>query len=189
VLIDLRLAALRHDPLTCAGVLRPPGIDATAVSDRVTAAGCGWSNAVRVRAVAGIPLSIGTISCPMAASLALWLAHEVQPLADRHLGSRVARVMSLGSFSCRNIVGSPDRTVERSEHASANAIDIAGFVLADGRRITVSRDWRRDSPEGRFLREAHRRACRYFRVALSPEYNAAHRDHFHLDRGELSACT
>ncbi|MGI9478102.1 MAG: extensin family protein, partial [Hyphomicrobiaceae bacterium] len=31
-------------------------------------------------------------------------------------------------------------------------------------------------------------ACHYFRVALSPAFNAAHRDHFHFDRGILWTC-
>ena len=61
-------------------------------------------------------------------------------------------------------------------------------TLADGRTVGVRSHWQSEGPEGRFLREAHARACPYFRAALGPDYNAAHRDHFHLDRGPFSRC-
>ncbi len=76
----------------------------------------------------------------------------------------------------------------RSQHAYANAADIAGFTLADGRHIDILTHWGAGTAEGRFLRQAHAAACRYFRAVLGPAYNAAHRDHFHLDRGPFSSC-
>jgi hypothetical protein len=88
----------------------------------------------------------------------------------------------------RNIIGNALWKQWRSQHATANAVDIGAFTLADGRRIAVARHWQGDGPEARFLKAAHGRACRYFRVVLGPEYNAAHRDHFHLDRGPFSRC-
>jgi hypothetical protein len=100
----------------------------------------------------------------------------------------VASVQHLGSFSCRNIRGSAVYTHLRSAHASANALDIAVFVLADGRQINVRRHWGSDGVEGRFLAAIHAEACRYFRVAIGPAYNAAHRDHFHYDRSPYHAC-
>ena len=65
---------------------------------------------------------------------------------------------------------------------------VAGFTLADGRKITVLKNWRDDGVDGQFLRAIHARACRYFRVVLGPNYNELHRDHFHVDRGILSTC-
>jgi hypothetical protein len=188
LLLDFRLAALRRDAETCGEILRLPHILAAPVPDRPAIAGCGWHNAVRVREVAGLVLPIDRITCEAAAALALWLAHEVQPLAERHFGRRIVRIASLGTYSCRNIAGNLARAGARSEHASANAIDIAGFILADGRQVSVARHWDRGGSEQRFLRDAHRRACRYFRGALSPDFNAAHRDHFHLDRGDIATC-
>ena len=188
VLLDLRLASLRRDPETCAVVLQSPHIRMSTVPDRPFDNGCGWENAVRVRAAGSVSLPIDKISCQMAAALALWLTHEVQPLATLQLGQRVASVSGMGAYNCRNIVGNRFRPDTRSEHATANAFDISGFTLADGRQISVRRHWGREAPEGQFLRDVHRRACRYFRVALSPEFNAAHRDHFHLDRGNLLTC-
>jgi hypothetical protein len=76
----------------------------------------------------------------------------------------------------------------RSQHATANAIDISGFTLDGGRQISILRDWTSKGPEAAFLKEVHHRACRYFRVALGPEYNAAHKNHFHFDRGAFSRC-
>jgi hypothetical protein len=76
----------------------------------------------------------------------------------------------------------------RSQHATANAIDVAAFTLEDGRKISVRRNWHGNSPESRFLRSVHDGACRYFRVTLGPAYNAAHADHFHLDRGIFWTC-
>jgi hypothetical protein len=112
----------------------------------------------------------------------------VQPLAHEHLGQRVTSVQSLGSFSCRNIVGNAMLRKVRSQHATANAADIAGFHLASGRFVSVRSHWKGEGAEQRFLRAVHARACRYFRAVLGPDYNAAHRDHFHLDRGPWSRC-
>ncbi|MBU2033606.1 MAG: extensin family protein, partial [Alphaproteobacteria bacterium] len=68
-----------------------------------------------------------------------------------------------------------------SEHATGNAVDIAGFVLADGTRISVLADWDDEGDKGAFLRRVRDGACDSFATVLSPDYNAAHADHFHLD--------
>jgi hypothetical protein len=185
--IDWRLAALRYDPQLCKLVLVPPHIKAQPIPDNPLRNGCGWINAVRVFEVDGLRASFDKITCEAAAALAFWLEHDVQELAVEFLGQRVRAVRSLGTYSCRNIVGNPLFKM-RSEHATANALDIAGFILADGRSISVRSHWPGDSPEARFLKAAHTRACRYFRVVLGPEFNEAHRDHFHLDRGPLMFC-
>ena len=76
----------------------------------------------------------------------------------------------------------------RSQHALANAVDIGGFRLENGLEINVARDWKGDDREARFLRAVHERACRYFRVAIGPDFNAAHWNHFHYDRGVMKTC-
>ncbi|MDP1565718.1 MAG: extensin family protein [Polaromonas sp.] len=82
----------------------------------------------------------------------------------------------------------------RSQHATADALDIAGFTLANGRSISVLRQWQADeaaavaAPDALFLKEAHRGACRYFKGVLGPDYNAAHKDHFHLETGGYGIC-
>jgi len=186
--VDTRLAALRGDPDTCRSVLRAPHIVATPIRDRVRPDGCGWTNAVRVAQVGGAEIGLGQLTCESAAALALWVEHEVQPLATEMFGSRVTWIQDMGTYSCRNIIGNKRWINMRSQHSFGNAVDIGAFRLADGRQMSITRDYRADTPEGRFLREAHMRACRYFRVAIGPEFNAAHHDHLHLDRGMLSSC-
>jgi hypothetical protein len=187
-LVDWRLAGIKRHASVCARTLKAPHIDAQQIADGPMQDGCGWANAVRLASAGGVRAPYDKLTCEMAVAVALWLEHEVQPLATELLGQRVATVRSLGSYSCRNIRGNAFWGHRRSEHATANAADIAGFTLADGRTVSVRKHWRGESAEARFLRQAHARACPYFRAALGPDYNAAHRDHFHLDRGPFARC-
>ena len=186
--IDFRLAALKRDPESCQVVLREPHIKATPIVDRGIKKGCGWVNAVHIREVGGANIGVGRLTCEASAALALWVEHEVQPLAINMFGSQVASIQHLGTYACRNIVGNSKWSKWRSQHSLANAIDIAGFRLEDGTQISVATDWRGGSRKARFLRTIHDGACRYFRVAIGPNFNAAHRDHFHYDRGVLHTC-
>ena len=187
-LIDWRLAALRYNPDLCRRVLVAPHIEAQPIADSPIRDGCGWINAVRMSTAGGVRAGFDKLTCEAAAALALWLEHDLQRVAQEHFGQRVTAVQSFGTFSCRNIIGNPIWKAWRSQHATANAIDIGGFTLADGRRIGVRGQWRGDGVEARFLRAAHGSACRYFRVVLGPDFNAAHHDHFHFDRGPLMRC-
>lgn len=154
--------------------------------DHDAGAGCGWRGAVRVERMQVRVGSAFTLSCPAAVSLALWERHVVQPAAQMHHGSAVVAIEHLGSYACRNLYGRSDG--QRSQHASANALDVAGFVLGNGRRISVARHWKGEGAEADFLREVHHGACRSFDVVLGPDYNAAHADHLHLDRGRARIC-
>lgn len=187
-LVDWRLAGIKYYPSVCTRTLKAPHIEAEPIADNPLKDGCGWTNSVRLVSAGGVRASFGQLTCETAVALALWLEHEVQPAALEIFGQKVASVQSWGSYSCRNIVGSPLWSGRRSQHAIANAADIGGFTLADGRRISVRSHWKSEGPEGRFLRRVHARACPYFRAALGPEYNKAHHDHFHLDRGPFSRC-
>ncbi len=186
--VDPKLAALRRDPPLCQAILRGPHVEAVAVADLAFENGCGARNSVRLSTAGGARLSADRVSCEVAAALALWLAHDVQPLAVEILGQRVQSVGHLGTYACRNIIGNALWKGVRSQHATANAIDIGGFTLVDGRQIGVLRHWASNGPEARFLRAVHARACRYFRVVLGPEHNVSHKDHFHFDRGPLWTC-
>ena len=186
--LDLRLAALRGDGALCQAVLKERFITASAVSDQAYKSGCGWHNGVRTTAAGGARLSAGQISCPMAAALAMWIAHDVQPEAERILGSKVVAIRHMGTYACRNIAGSQAMKPFRSQHATANAIDIAGFGLANGSTVTVLNGWRSDDAKGRFLRSVKKASCRYFRVSIGPDFNAAHANHFHFDRGAFTSC-
>jgi hypothetical protein len=116
----------------------------------------------------------------------LFERNTLQPEARRHLGSDVVAVRHLGSYACRNVnhvLAGP-----RSQHATANAIDIAGFVLRDGREIRVAQAWSGTAPEAAFLHAVHDGACKWFNAVLGPDYNALHQDHFHFDMGRWSVC-
>jgi hypothetical protein len=186
--VDPKLSALRFDPQLCLAVLKEPHIDATAIPDRTTGDNCGWVNAVKFTRTGGAAIGVEPLTCEMAAALTLWVEHEVQPLAQEMFGQAVVRLGDMGTYDCRNIVGNPFWKGVRSQHAAANAIDISGFTFADGRTITLLRDWKDKGKDGQFLREVHKRACRYFRVALGPDFNSAHANHFHFDRGLMWTC-
>src|SRR5262245_17837019 len=68
-----------------------------------------------------------------------------------------------------------------SEHAFGNALDIAAFTLADGRRITVQKGWRGLPEEQGFLRDVQGAACQQFNTVLAPGSNVYHSDHIHVD--------
>lgn len=188
VFVDARLSALRFDSALCSRLLKEPHITATRIPDRPLQDGCGWENAVRFSRVGGAEMGVKQLSCEMAAAFALWVEHEVQPLARDMYGQEVVAIGGMGTYSCRNIVGNPIWKNMRSQHATANAIDVSGFTFADGRSISLIKDWRGSDRDSAFLREVHARSCRYFRVSLGPDFNPAHRDHFHFDRGLMRTC-
>lgn len=126
------------------------------------------------------------LRCREALAYALWRRQVVEPEAARLLGSSVVAVEHYGSYACRRRYGRTDTAV--SEHAFANALDVAAFRLADGRTIEVQRDWVARSPKGEFLHRVRDGACRVFNGVLSPDYNAAHHNHLHLDMGGWTSC-
>ena len=85
------------------------------------------------------------------------------------------------------VLGSAAQAHPRGPLALAGGL-VASFTLTDGRTISVERNWKGSGPESRFLHAAHRGSCKYFRVALGPDFNEAHHNHFHLDRGILWTC-
>ena len=122
--------------------------------------------------------NLGPVKCATAKAFGDWSRFGVDRAARQVLGSGLSRIETMGSYACRNVEG----TERRSAHARADAIDVSGFVLKDGRRILLVRDWKHGTAaEREFLRIVHRSACKRFGTVLGPEYNAAHRDHFHLE--------
>lgn len=184
-----KLAGLNGEGARCRALLSQAGIRYTALPPRRARPECGYDDAVRFRPGGALtiryrPADLGT-SCPVAAALALWEWHVVQPAALRHFGSEVASIDHYGSYSCRRIYGRSEGAW--SEHSRANAVDVAGFRLKDGRRISVVADWKDIGIKGRFLHEVRDGACKLFATTLSPDYNAAHRDHLHLDEAPRGA--
>ena len=126
------------------------------------------------------------MACPLALEYALWERQVVRPAARELLASEVARVEHLGTYACRRIYGRA--TGSPSAHARAAALDVAAFLLEDGRRVSVLHDWNGEDARAAFLRRVRDGGCRVFRGTLSPDYNAAHADHLHLDDGRFSVC-
>jgi hypothetical protein len=175
-----KLAALRVDVTECRAVLARSNVAFAALP----AAGEGACARPDRTQLGDYPLAPNTpaVTCPVAAALELWRRESVAPAARAILGSDLARIEHLGAFSCRRMYGGADGPW--SEHATANAIDIAAFVLEDGRRISVLKDWDGTDEAAAFLRTVRNGACGSFTTVLSPDYNAAHADHFHLDQDE-----
>lgn len=174
---ETKLQALREDVPACRAVLERSAIAHEALQPAGEGA-CRREDRTRLE---GYPLSPNTpaTTCPTAVAMVLWERDTLQPAAQAIFGSPVTRIEHLGAYSCRRLYGRD--TGAWSEHATANAIDIAGFVLEDGTRISVLRDWPGEGDKARFLREVRDGACGAFATVLSPDYNAAHADHFHFD--------
>ncbi len=120
-----------------------------------------------------------TLACPLVSALDQWVATAVQPSAMRWFGQPVIEIKQISAYSCRGMNGNPNARI--SEHAFGNALDIAAFMLGDGRRITVKDGWRGPPEEQGFLRDVHGAACDRFTTVLGPGSDAFHYDHFHFD--------
>src|SRR5215213_2807951 len=120
-----------------------------------------------------------TLACPIVSALDRWLSDSVQPAAMRWFGVRVVEIKQISAYSCRGMNGNPHAHI--SEHAFGNALDIAAFTLADGRRITVKGGSRGMPEEQGFLRDVQATACQQFNTVLAPGSNAHHEDHIHVD--------
>jgi len=126
------------------------------------------------------------MTCHGMAGLLLWERGVVAPAAERHFGAKLARIRSMGTYSCRNIEHKKDKM--RSQHATANAIDIGGFGFSDGSQIVLEKGWKDTGAKGAFLREVRDGACKIFSVVLSPDYNPNHSNHFHMDMSFARFC-
>lgn len=182
---DLRDRGIAFEPL--AG-LSAPASPACQIANPVKVTGEGdvaWSRA-------------GVLSCTMMQTVDRFETEVVQPAAQRHFGQKVTRLLHMGTYECRArrtdatvaaaAAGKPVRGGRLSEHGRGQAIDIGGFELADGRIVTVRRDWRAGGAPSAFLHEVAQGACDQFSVVLTPNYNAVHADHLHLDIGPHKLC-
>lgn len=179
-----KLARTAKDAALCHAALARADVGFQAMPPLENGASCGIQDRIALNGLPGTRLRPFETSCPIALHLSLWLHHDLQPLARRHLGEELAGLDHFGSYSCRTIAG----TNRMSQHARGNAIDIAGFRTKGGKWITLKRNWSADDSTATFLSEANRTACNWFNIVLGPDYNAAHADHFHLDLGRWRSC-
>ena len=130
---------------------------------------CGIENAVRIESFSNTALSGPlTLSCMTALSLASWF---------EDIGAK--QVTHMGSYNCRTIRGSSIM----SQHSFGAAVDIASINGA-----SLKSDWQDEGEKSEYLRDSAKAACEYFSNVLTPDYNAAHHDHFHLDHGLRLTC-
>src|SRR5689334_16605497 len=134
-----KLDRLSKSSEQCQQVLATTNIKYQRLDNKVTGRACGLFNAVRVERTSSRVSKPFSLSCRAAVSLALWERHVLVPAAQKHFGQHVATLEHFGSYSCRNVYGRENAT--RSQHATAEALDVAGFVLEDGQRIRVLKDW------------------------------------------------
>ena len=180
-----KLTDLKHDEALCREALVSAGVEFTVLSADGADSRCPLEETLSLkRSLTPYSAAPLRMTCHQMAALHIWERHVLRPQAERLFGSQLRQIETFGSFSCRNISG----TRTRSQHSYANAIDISGFVLEDGTRISVKEHWRERSKAGKFLNRAHAKACRLFSVTLGPDYDAAHADHFHLDMGSVETC-
>jgi hypothetical protein len=179
-----------RDPRLCQAALETSGLTYRPMADSTGSGGCVLKDVVRVTQAGDTRFSAPFLAtCPLALGIADFEYRYLQAAALDVFNERVTRIEHVGSYACRNI--NHQRDTALSQHASANAIDLTGFVLADGKRITLAQ-WGESgesgTPAAAFLTRVHEGACRAFDTTLGPDYNALHRTHFHVDMGPYRIC-
>lgn len=151
---------------------------------RTDSAQCAKQDTIKLGGLSTAKLHVEETRCAIAARLFMWEYNVVQPAARKYFSEPVTEILHFGSYSCRNIRGSS----AASEHATANAFDIVGFRFPSGKLITIRQQWQGHQPAAEFLRDVRDGACDYFNLVLSPDYNADHHDHLHVDMGWYRGC-
>ena len=182
---EARAPAISTSPAVrqCLAGLGTTGARFTPLPDQYRGEGCSTLGTVQLTALSGdydqmVVSNLGPTTCDVTSAFAGWARYGVDRAARQILGSPLKSIETYGSYSCRDVAG----TGRRSAHATAAAIDISGFTLADGRKIGVESHWNGgNAAEREFLRVVHASACKRFGTILGPDYNAAHRNHFHVE--------
>jgi len=175
------------DTLQCHLDLARERIEFRRLPDQTFSGGCSALGAVQLLDMGTPASNLRAMTCPTARQFARWVRESVQPAAEQWLGSSVRRVETFGTYACRPVNSRPGARL--SEHAFANAVDVSGFVLADGRRIMVLGGWTGDDERvRRFLRQVHQGGCRRFSVGLGPDSDSYHYNHLHFDMGRGPYC-
>lgn len=143
---------------------------------------CGAIQPLDVSATAGGRVSLkpaATLRCPMVPAVEHWVQTVVEPAARYYLRGELVGLKVAASYGCRPM--NNQSGAKLSEHGFANALDVSGFQLADGRVVTVKGGWSGQADERAFLLAVHDGACKTFTTVLGPKSDAFHQDHFHVD--------
>ncbi len=182
----LRRAA--NDPQTCLAVLQSAATIAEISPITSENPNCGAATGLTITGVAGTGIRDLQTSCAVALRLAMWTRHGVQPAALAILGQDLESIQHQGSYNCRRMRTSSGGSSRWSTHATAEAIDVRGFRLADGARIALIDNWDDGTSKGAFLKAVHAAACKWFVTTLGPDFNRLHADHFHLQARGWGTC-
>ena len=185
LLTDMKLWMIEGNAAACVAAFKRAGIVVKPMPGQSARPGCRREATVLVTRLSKAGIGAEEMRCDVALRLYLLERHVIQPLARRYFAADVASISHFGSYSCRTMRGNSWRM---SEHATANAFDISGFKLSNGRQITLKKDWTAHGVAPGFLREVRLGACGLFNMVLSPDYNADHADHFHVDLGLFRGC-
>ncbi|WP_249976299.1 extensin family protein [Vreelandella olivaria] len=186
---QIKLKRLSSDREACLAALDtvPDGeLSYIPMADYSPTANCPLTNIVRMQSSSVRFNQSFVATCPLALAWVMYERHALQPAAQEIMGSQIAQVNHVGSFACRNVYGR--ESGRRSEHATAEALDVVGFQFANGQHTTVINHWDDGGAMGDFLRAARDGACDTFGNVLGPDYNAAHADHFHMGMRGFRLC-
>lgn len=188
---DTKLAMIDMAPASwCERLIdRSTVLETTSLDAHDGDGGCGWSKAVHIQSSNGVTLTgrpPTAMQCTLAAGAHIWLT-SADYRAREILGSGLSRVHHAGTYSCRRMYNRASGSM--SQHAYANAWDIMGFELDDGRVVSVLKHWRAGGEMQTFLHAVRDDACKIFSIVLGPDYNAEHRDHLHVDMGLGLRCS
>lgn len=165
---------------TGASFVRMPDLETSPV--------CHIRDRIELRQTAGLRVAPFETRCQTALRLSLWVQHGIKPAAQEHLGTEASQLLHNASYNCRQI-RTPQGTAGRmSTHATAEAIDVSGVLLADGQRLPLLGNWSTGDAKQDFFHALRDSACRWFRVTLGPDYNRLHADHFHLQHTGWGLC-
>ena len=193
--IDDPLTSLTHwkltralgNPETCLAALET-GAKIERKPDFVETSRCGITPQVSLSSAGGASVAPVNTRCQTALRLAMWTQHALQPAAQDLFGQGIAQIKHFSSYSCRPMRTASGDSSRMSSHATADAIDVSGFVLEDDTRVSLLLDWSGDTAKSAFLKYANTSACDWFRLTLGPRFNRLHADHFHLQHTGNGLC-
>ena len=145
---------------------------------------CGLQSPLSIEAVSAngrsIPLNAPVITdCGMATAFPAWVA-EVDSYLKAHDKTQIKTINLSTNYQCRNVDNA--KVGNLSFHAFADALDVMGFTLADGRTISISPGYKGTPEQGsQILHFAHDSACTHFMTVLGPDADSFHQDNMHLD--------
>ena len=186
-LTNFKLTRALSDGVLCRAA-SSTGAAFTTLPDQIDSPQCGIKDHVVLNKIGPSRVAPVNTRCQTALRWAMWARHDLQPKAQELFGQNITEIRHFSSYNCRRIRTSSGTESRMSTHATAEAIDVSGFVLNDGTRIDLKRHWDAGDAKSTFLKHANKTACDWFRLTLGPTYNALHADHFHLQHTGWGLC-